>query len=235
MAQVMRAMLSGTLSFSPRALRRSASKAGGEDQQLVFLSRRQVHAQAFSTMGAMLTMKWPPAVSPTLLLDRLDAIGAALRDSGQALALLGLGSVGLETGRIDTWSDLDFFAIVEPGSKGRYLHRLDWLAAARPVVWHFQNTVDGHKALMDDGVFRSASSRCAATTTPGWPRETLETTDYALRFTPRAALSQVERMARGQHRALWRGLVPGAGSAWAPPCWCSTASSTPSGPSWPPA
>lgn len=104
-------------------------------------------------MGAMLTMKWPPAVSPTLLLDRLDAIGAALRDSGQALALLGLGSVGLETGRIDTWSDLDFFAIVEPGSKGRYLHRLDWLAAARPVVWHFQNTVDGHKALMDDGVF----------------------------------------------------------------------------------
>jgi hypothetical protein len=55
--------------------------------------------------------------------------------------------------RIDTWSDLDFFAIVEPGSKARYLHRLDWLAAARPLAWHFQNTVDGHKALMDDGVF----------------------------------------------------------------------------------
>jgi hypothetical protein len=87
------------------------------------------------------------------LLARLDAIGAALRDSGQALALLGLGSVGLDTTRLDTWSDLDFFAIVEPGSKARYLHRLDWLVAARPLVWHFQNTVDGHKALMDDGVF----------------------------------------------------------------------------------
>lgn len=104
-------------------------------------------------MGAMLTTKQPPMVSPALLLERLDAIGAALRDSGQALALLGLGSVGLETERIDVWSDLDFFAIVEPGSKARYLHHLDWLAAARPLAWHFQNTVDGHKALMDDGVF----------------------------------------------------------------------------------
>ena len=92
-------------------------------------------------------------VASAVLLQRLDAIGQALRDSGQGLALLGLGSVGLETARIDAWSDLDFFAIVEPGSKARYLHRLDWLAAARPLVWHFQNTVDGHKALMDDGVF----------------------------------------------------------------------------------
>ncbi len=92
-------------------------------------------------------------VAPAVLLQRLDAIGAALRDSGQALALLGLGSVGLETVRLDTWSDLDFFALVEPGSKHRFLTRLDWLASARPLVWHFQNTVDGHKALMDDGVF----------------------------------------------------------------------------------
>jgi hypothetical protein len=79
-------------------------------------------------------------VASAVLLQRLDAIGQALRDSGQGLALLGLGSVGLETARIDTWSDLDFFAIVEPGSKARYLHRLDWLAAARPLAWHFQNT-----------------------------------------------------------------------------------------------
>jgi hypothetical protein len=88
-----------------------------------------------------------------LLLERLDAIGRALRDSGHALALIGLGSVGLETQRLDAWSDLDFFAIVEPGHKARYLHRLDWLAAAHPLAWHFQNTADGHKALMADGVF----------------------------------------------------------------------------------
>src|SRR5205085_2625578 len=76
-----------------------------------------------------------------------------LRDSGHALALIGLGSVGLETGRIDEWSDLDFFVIVEPGHKLRYLRRLDWLERAAPLAWHFQNTGDGHKALMADGVF----------------------------------------------------------------------------------
>jgi hypothetical protein len=87
------------------------------------------------------------------LLGRLDAIGDALRDSGHALALIALGSVGLETGRIDEWSDLDFFAIVEPGQKQRFLHRLDWLEQAAPLAWHFRNTGDGHKALTADGVF----------------------------------------------------------------------------------
>ncbi len=89
----------------------------------------------------------------TNLLDRLDAIGRSLRDSGHALALIGLGSCGAETARLDRWSDLDFFAIVETGCKARYLDRLEWLAAAHPVAWHFRNTVDGQKALMSDGVF----------------------------------------------------------------------------------
>lgn len=87
------------------------------------------------------------------LLDRLDAIGRALRDSGHGLALIGLGSVGDELHRLDDWSDLDFFAIVEAGHKARYIDRLDWLAAAHPLAWHCRNTVDGHKALMADGVF----------------------------------------------------------------------------------
>ena len=91
--------------------------------------------------------------TPALLLARLDAIGAALAESGHALALVGLGSVGLETDRLDAWSDLDFFAIVEPGHKARYLDRLDWLSRAHPLAWHFRNTGDGHKALMADGVF----------------------------------------------------------------------------------
>ena len=92
-------------------------------------------------------------MEPALLLQRLDAIGRSLAASGHALALIGLGSVGRETDRLDAWSDLDFFAIVEPGHKARYLERLDWLAAAHPLAWHFQNTRDGHKALMADGVF----------------------------------------------------------------------------------
>ncbi len=49
------------------------------------------------------------------LLKRLDEIGLSLERSGHGLALLGLGSVGLELDRIDAYSDLDFFAIVEAG------------------------------------------------------------------------------------------------------------------------
>ncbi len=82
------------------------------------------------------------------LLARLDAVGRSLADSGQGLALIGLGSVGRETHRLDAWSDLDFFAIVEPGHKARYIDRLDWLDRAAPLAWSFRNTVDGHKALM---------------------------------------------------------------------------------------
>jgi len=90
---------------------------------------------------------------PHLLLQRLDAIGAVLADRGDALALIGLGSVGTETARLDEHSDLDFFVIVQSGSKRRYIESLDWLAAAWPLAWSFRNTVDGHKALMSDGVF----------------------------------------------------------------------------------
>jgi hypothetical protein len=94
-----------------------------------------------------------PAPTPERLLARLDAIAAALAATGQAQALIGLGSVGLETDRLDAWSDLDFFAVVDPGAKARFVDRLDWLAAAHPLAWHFRNTADGHKALMADGVF----------------------------------------------------------------------------------
>ena len=87
----------------------------------------------------------------TRLLDRLDAIGAALAASGDALALLALGSVGLETERIDAYSDLDFFAIVKPKRKQRFLDRLDWLAA--PIAFSYPNTVDGCKVLYEDGIF----------------------------------------------------------------------------------
>jgi hypothetical protein len=86
------------------------------------------------------------------LLGRLDALAAALAARPDALALLALGSVGLETDRIDPWSDLDFFVIVRQGAKAAYVRELDWLAAAHPIDWAFQNTADGYKALMADGV-----------------------------------------------------------------------------------
>jgi hypothetical protein len=88
-----------------------------------------------------------------MLLDRLDAVGRSLRDTGQGLALIGLGSVGLERERLDRYSDLDFFAIVQPGTKARFVAQLDWLAAAHPIACAFRNTPDGCKVLMTDGVF----------------------------------------------------------------------------------
>src|ERR1044071_2148218 len=87
------------------------------------------------------------------LLARLDAIGQSLSATGQALALLGLGSVGTETSRLDQYSDLDFFAIVKPDTKSRFMDRLDWLEVVNPLAYFFQNTVDGYKALFEDGIF----------------------------------------------------------------------------------
>lgn len=87
------------------------------------------------------------------LLNRLDEIGQSLAKTGKALALIGLGSVGQELDRLDDYSDLDFFAIVEPGQKERFLNNLDWLSSLAPIAYHFQNTADGYKLLFADGVF----------------------------------------------------------------------------------
>ena len=87
------------------------------------------------------------------LLQRLDEIGQSLEQSGHALALIGLGSVGLELERLDEHSDLDFFAIVKDGFKPSYLQDLSWLAAPAPLAYAFRNTRDGFKALYEDGIF----------------------------------------------------------------------------------
>ncbi len=89
---------------------------------------------------------------PPHLQERLNALAVSLQSREAALGLLGLGSIGRETERADAHSDLDFFVIVRPGAKVEFLTTLDWLQAAHPLAWHFANTVDGHKALMRDGL-----------------------------------------------------------------------------------
>lgn len=91
--------------------------------------------------------------TPQQLLQRLDAIGQSLAQTGQALALLGLGSVGQELERLDNYSDLDFFAIVQTGHKQRFLDQLDWLEQAHPIAYAFANTADGCKLLFADGIY----------------------------------------------------------------------------------
>jgi hypothetical protein len=87
------------------------------------------------------------------LLRRLDEIGQSLSKRKSALALIALGSVGENLERLDQYSDLDFFVIVEEGSKPEYLKNLVWLTDIYPVAYYFQNTADGFKLLYEDGVF----------------------------------------------------------------------------------
>lgn len=87
------------------------------------------------------------------LLQRLDDIAMSLARTGNALALIGLGSVGTELDRMDDYSDLDFFAIVKPGFKKQFIDNLDWLSSICPIAYSFPNTVDGYKLLYEDGIF----------------------------------------------------------------------------------
>jgi hypothetical protein len=92
-------------------------------------------------------------IQPEFLLARLEAIGRSLSQRDTALALIGLGSVGLELDRLDPFSDLDFFVIVKPGRKAQYLEDLSWLQEIAPIAYSYRNTRDGYKVLYKDGVF----------------------------------------------------------------------------------
>jgi hypothetical protein len=87
-----------------------------------------------------------------LVLERLDAIGRSVAADGRALAVIGLGSVGLERERVDRWSDIDVFVVTRDGCAVELLADLSWLAAAAPIAFAYRNTVDGYKVLFDDGV-----------------------------------------------------------------------------------
>jgi hypothetical protein len=91
-------------------------------------------------------------MTPDRLLAGLDAIAVSLSGRPQALALLALGSCGLERARLDAYSDLDFFVIVEGSAKQSFIENLDWLTTGAPLVFAHRNTVDGWKTLNSDGV-----------------------------------------------------------------------------------
>ena len=93
----------------------------------------------------------------------MDAIGQSLARRGDALALLGLGSVGTELDRIDAYSDLDFFVIVQEGAQDAYRADLGWLQAVAPIAYAFPNSAHGSKVLFADGIMPSSPSS-------PWPR-----------------------------------------------------------------
>ncbi len=94
-------------------------------------------------------MKHPPVD----LLRRLDAIAESVAAYEQSMAVVGVGSVGTQQDRLDEYSDLDFFVVVQEGVKERFIDDLGWLARVHPIAFSFQNTIDGYKVLFEDGIY----------------------------------------------------------------------------------
>ena len=90
---------------------------------------------------------------PTL--TRLDDLARALGDDDAVLAVLGLGSAGVEHNRFDDHSDIDFWLVVSDRSaKQRYLDDLRWLSGlGGSIAYSFVNDPNGRKALLADGLF----------------------------------------------------------------------------------
>lgn len=115
---------------------------------------------------------------------KLEAIAQRLASDSAGQALIALGSSGLELERADEFSDIDFFAIVSPGSKTRFLNDTEWLQADSEIAWIFQNTPDGFKLLWEDGLFGEMavfeiSELPSIAYAPGrvvWQREDVDTT-----------------------------------------------------------
>jgi len=92
-------------------------------------------------------------LSKEALLDRLDAIAAAAVKQGHVLAVLALGSSGLERDRIDKYSDLDVWIIVDDGYRDQIIGDLGWLNAVCSVVYKFPHSASGYGLLFEDGIF----------------------------------------------------------------------------------
>lgn len=92
-------------------------------------------------------------ITKELLQKRLTQIASSLSQKKGALALMGLGSIGVEDHRLDQYSDLDFFVIVEDSYKNIFINDLQWLTNILACEYAFQNTQDGYKFLFIDGVY----------------------------------------------------------------------------------
>ncbi len=84
--------------------------------------------------------------------QRLNQLSEVPQNKPSCLGLLALGSCAQQE-RLDEWSDLDFFVIVEQGNQDAYLSNPDWLQACAPLAYIFRNTKDGHKVMWEDEIY----------------------------------------------------------------------------------
>lgn len=85
------------------------------------------------------------------VLTRMLALKEEVSKYKEVRCLLGLGSLSNQD-RLDDFSDIDFFLIVENGQKEKFINDLSWLEV-EPLIYSFKNTRDGYKAMYHDGVF----------------------------------------------------------------------------------
>jgi hypothetical protein len=93
--------------------------------------------------------------SPTLqiLQETLEILIVAARNSPHAIALIGAGSAGAEIARMDQYSDIDFFLIVEDGFSSEFINDNTWLIRDLSILFAFRDTKHGNKVLLENGVF----------------------------------------------------------------------------------
>lgn len=88
-----------------------------------------------------------------LLQETLAALSISAEKSPHAIALIGAGSAGSEISRMDQYSDIDFFLIVEDGFSQAFIDDNSWFGRELPIVFAFRDTEHGNKVLLENGVF----------------------------------------------------------------------------------
>jgi lincosamide nucleotidyltransferase len=86
-----------------------------------------------------------------ILLNRFNTIIEFNKNKEEVLAFLGLGSMH-ETNRLDQYSDIDFFLIVNNDiNKKRYMEDISWLDVSS-IAFSYIETRDGLKVIYEDGI-----------------------------------------------------------------------------------
>ena len=88
-----------------------------------------------------------------IIQETLESLAWAAQKSSHAIALVGAGSAGAEIARMDQYSDIDFFLIVEDGFSSGFINDNSWFGRDLPIVFAFRDTDHGNKALLENGVF----------------------------------------------------------------------------------
>jgi lincosamide nucleotidyltransferase B/F len=85
--------------------------------------------------------------------ETIEILTIAARNAPHTIALIGAGSAGVEIARMDQYSDIDFFLVVDEGFSSGFINDNGWIGRELPIVFSFRDTAHGNKVLLENGVF----------------------------------------------------------------------------------